>query len=64
MSSAWSNHATHREQASMMGRYIVWRSNHAYDERLRRIVSRADEIVAVTIGSRSVQIAAQVCCLP
>jgi hypothetical protein len=27
---------------SMIRRYIVWRNNHAYDERLRRIVERAD----------------------
>jgi hypothetical protein len=25
----------------MIGRYIIWRNNHAYDERLRRIVDRA-----------------------
>ena len=47
----------------MMGRCIVGRGNRACDERFRRIASRADEIVAVTIGSRPVQIAAQVCCL-
>ena len=23
-------------------RYIIWRNNHAYDERLRRIVDRAN----------------------
>jgi transposase len=37
-----TDHATHREQASMIRRYIIWRNNHAYDERLRRIVSRAN----------------------
>jgi len=25
----------------MIRRYIIWRNNHAYDERLRRIVARA-----------------------
>ena len=25
----------------MIRRYIIWRNNHAYDERLRRIVDRA-----------------------
>ena len=25
----------------MIRRYIIWRNNHAYDERLRRIVTRA-----------------------
>jgi hypothetical protein len=24
----------------MIRRYIIWRNNHAYDERLRRIVDR------------------------
>jgi transposase len=37
-----TDHATHKEQASMIRRYIIWRNNHAYDERLRRIVSRAN----------------------
>jgi len=26
----------------MIGQYIIWRSNHAYDERLRRIVDRGN----------------------
>jgi hypothetical protein len=26
----------------MIRRYIIWRNNHAYDERLRRIVDRAN----------------------
>ncbi len=37
-----TDHATHQEQASMIRRYIIWRNNHAYDERLRRIVERAN----------------------
>jgi transposase len=37
-----TDHATHQEQASMIRRYIIWRNNHAYDERLRRIVNRAN----------------------
>jgi len=36
-----TNHATHQEQASMI-RHIIWRNNHAYDERLRRVVDRAN----------------------
>jgi len=28
--------------ASMIRRYIIWRNNHAYDERLRRIIDRAN----------------------
>ena len=30
-----TDHATHEEQGSMIRRYIIWRNNHAYDERLR-----------------------------
>jgi transposase len=37
-----TGHATHQEQASMIRRYIIWRNNHAYDERLRQIVNRAN----------------------
>jgi hypothetical protein len=36
------DHASHKEQACMIRRYIIWRNNHAYDERLRRIVDRAN----------------------
>src|SRR5438477_3262599 len=37
-----TDHATHEEQGSMIRRYIIWRNNHAYDQRLRRIVARAN----------------------
>jgi transposase len=37
-----TDHASHQEQASMIRRYIIWRNNHAYDQRLRRIVKRAN----------------------
>jgi hypothetical protein len=37
-----TDHAAHEEQASMIRRYIIWCNNHAYDERLRRIVTRAN----------------------
>jgi transposase len=37
-----TDHASHQEQASMIRRYIIWRNNHAYDERLRRIVAKAN----------------------
>jgi transposase len=37
-----TDHAAHQEQGSMIRRYIIWRNNHAYDERLRRIVARAN----------------------
>ena len=35
-----TDHATHREQASMIRRYIAWRNRHTADPRLRRIVTR------------------------
>ena len=37
-----TDHATHEDQASMIRRYIIWRNNHAYDERLRRVIDRAN----------------------
>jgi len=37
-----TDHASHHEQASMIRRYIIWRNNHAYDERLRQVVTRAN----------------------
>ena len=36
-----TDHTSHREQASMIRRYIVWRNRHAHDRRLREIVNRA-----------------------
>jgi hypothetical protein len=37
-----TDHASHKEQANMIRRYMIRRNNHAYDERLRRIVERAN----------------------
>ncbi len=37
-----TDHASHGEQASMIGRYIAWRNRHAHDQRLREIVNRAN----------------------
>ena len=39
---AGTDHESHKEQASMIRRYIIWRNNHAYDERLLQIVNRAN----------------------
>jgi hypothetical protein len=36
-----TDHASHKEEGGMIRRYIIWRNNHAYDERLRRIIDRA-----------------------
>ncbi|MEV0751517.1 hypothetical protein [Streptosporangium sp. NPDC050280] len=33
---------SHREQGSMIRRYIAWRNRHTNDERLRRIVKRTN----------------------
>jgi len=37
-----TDHADHRVQGSMIRRYIIWRNRHVQDERLRRIVERAN----------------------
>jgi hypothetical protein len=36
-----TDHASHKEQASMLRRYIIWRNSHATDPRLRKVVARA-----------------------
>jgi hypothetical protein len=37
-----TDHATHKEQGSMIRRYILWRNRHADDRRLRAVVDRAN----------------------
>ncbi|PBC45190.1 IS630 family transposase [Rhodococcus sp. ACS1] len=37
-----TDHASHREQSSMIRRYIIWRNKHAADEKLREIVNKAN----------------------
>jgi hypothetical protein len=37
-----TDHATHKEQGSMIRRYIIWRNKHVADERLRKVVDRAN----------------------
>jgi hypothetical protein len=37
-----TGHATHREQGSMIRRYIAWRNRHADDPRLTRIIDRTN----------------------
>ncbi|MFJ8506898.1 transposase, partial [Streptomyces avermitilis] len=37
-----TDHASHKEQGSMIRRYIIWRNKHAADERLRAVVNRAN----------------------
>jgi hypothetical protein len=37
-----TGYASHKEQASVIRLYIIWRNNHPYDERLRRIIDRTN----------------------
>lgn len=37
-----TDHANHKEQGSMIRRYIIRRNKHAADERLREVVNRAN----------------------
>ena len=37
-----TDHGTHREQASMIRRYIIWRNRNAHDRALRELVKRAN----------------------
>ena len=37
-----TDHNSHREQASMIRRYIIWRNRNARDRRLRELVKRAN----------------------
>jgi transposase len=39
-----TDHPSHRAQASMIRRYIIWRNTHATDPRLRKVVKRAATI--------------------
>jgi transposase len=39
-----TDHATHKEQGSMIRRYILWRNRHADDQHLRKVVTRANGI--------------------
>ena len=39
-----TDHQTHREQASMIRRYIAWRNRHVTDPRLRKAIRRAETI--------------------
>ncbi|MCX4507979.1 hypothetical protein OOK53_36580 [Streptomyces anulatus] len=37
-----TDHADHKEQGSMIRRYIIWRNRHADDRLLRAVVHRAN----------------------
>ena len=36
-----TDHESHREQASMIRRYIAWRNRHLTDPKLRKVIKRA-----------------------
>jgi hypothetical protein len=48
-----TDHHTHREQGSMIRRYIAWRNRNAEDRELRRIVNRANVACAAPAGELS-----------
>ena len=37
-----ADHANHKEQGSMIRRYIIWRNRHADDQHLQAVVDRAN----------------------
>jgi transposase len=39
-----TDHESHREQASMIRRYIAWRNRHVTDPSLRKVIRRAETI--------------------
>ncbi len=45
-----TDHDSHREQASMIRRYIAWRNRHATDPTLRKVVRRAGTIKRAKIA--------------
>jgi len=45
-----SDHATHREQASMIRRYIAWRNRHTTDPKLRKVIKRASTITRAKVA--------------
>ncbi|WKX73866.1 hypothetical protein Q3Y56_31915 [Streptomyces sp. XD-27] len=57
-----TDHADHKEQGSMIRRYIIWRNRHADDRRLRAVVDRASgnrNAPANTLGIRHVAFAVE-----
>jgi hypothetical protein len=37
-----TDHPSHKAQASIIRRYIIWRNGHVTDSRLRKVVARAN----------------------
>jgi transposase len=47
-----TDHPSHREQASMIRRYIAWRNRHVTDPRLRKVIERASIIKMAKVAGR------------
>jgi transposase len=45
-----TDHATHREQARMIRRYIAWRNGHITDPNLRKVIKRASAITLAEVA--------------
>src|SRR3954471_8783976 len=45
-----TDHATHREQARMIRRYIDWRNRHTTDPKLRKVIKRASTITRAKVA--------------
>src|SRR3954463_9893689 len=45
-----TDHAPHREQASMIRRYIAWRNRHTTDPKLRKVIKRASTITRAKVA--------------
>src|SRR3954453_2264358 len=45
-----TDHPSHREQASMIRRYIAWRNRHTTDPRLRKVIKRASTITRAKVA--------------
>jgi transposase len=45
-----TDHKSHREQASMIRRYIAWRNRHTTDPKLRKVIKRASTITRAKVA--------------
>jgi transposase len=45
-----TDHTSHREQASMIRRYIAWRNRHVTDPKLRKVIKRASTITRAKVA--------------
>jgi hypothetical protein len=45
-----TDHESHREQASMIRRYITWRNRHVTDPKLRKVIRRVETIERANVA--------------